>query len=78
MTFKALARAAHSALQSRAGSDSRYSHVHELQAAAFGYRTWAALTLDALLVDQGVGDAPRASAGPQIARRALHLFDPRV
>lgn len=73
MTFKALARAAHHSLQSRAGCDIRHSHVHELLAAAFGYRTWAALTTDALLADQGVGQAPQASAGPQITGRALQL-----
>lgn len=73
MTFKALARAAHHSLQSRAGCDIRHSHVHELLAAAFGYRTWAALTTDALLADQGVGRPPQASAEPQIAGRALQL-----
>lgn len=73
MTFKALARAAHQSLQARAGCDIRHSHVHELLAAAFGYRTWAALTTDALLADHGVGQAPQASAKPQIAGRALQL-----
>lgn len=73
MTFKALARAAHQSLQARAGCDIRHSHVHELLAAAFGYRTWAALTTDALLADHGVGQAPQTSAKPQIAGRALQL-----
>lgn len=73
MTFKALARAVHQSLQARAGRDIRHSHVHELLAAAFGYRTWAALTTDALLADHGVGQAPQASAGPQIVGRALQL-----
>mgnify|MGYP003621859588 CR=1 FL=1 len=52
MTFKALARTAHHTLQARSGCDIRHSHVHELLAAAFGYRTWAALTSDALLADK--------------------------
>lgn len=73
MTFKALVHTAHQSLQARAGCDIRHSHVHELLAAAFGYRTWAALTSDALLADQGVGQAPEASARPQIAGRALQL-----
>lgn len=73
MTFKALVRTAHQSLQTRAGCNIRHSHVHELLAAAFGYRTWAALTSDALLADQGVGQAPEASAGPQVAGRALQL-----
>lgn len=73
MTFKALARTAHQSLQARAGCDIRHSHVHELLAAAFGYRTWAALTTDALLANQGVGQTLEACAGPQIAGRALQL-----
>lgn len=73
MMLRALTHAAHHSLQARAGCDIRHSHVHELLAAAFGYRTWAALTSDALLADQGVGQAPEASAGPQITGRALQL-----
>ncbi|MBS0316962.1 MAG: hypothetical protein JSR49_07555, partial [Proteobacteria bacterium] len=71
--LRALTHAAHQSLQARAGCDIRHSHVHELLAAAFGYRTWAALTTDALLADHGVGQTPEASAGPQIAGRALQL-----
>lgn len=73
MTLKALARTAHQSLQARAGCDIRHSHVHELLAAAFGYKSWAALTNDALLADRGVGQPPEASAVPQIAGRALQL-----
>lgn len=73
MTFKALARTAHHTLQACAGCDIRHSHVHELLAAAFGYRTWAALTSDALLADQGVGQASEPSAEAQVAGRALQL-----
>lgn len=73
MTLKALARTAHQSLQARAGCDIRHSHVHELLAAAFGYKSWAALTNDALLADSGVGQPPEASAVPQIAGRALQL-----
>lgn len=73
MTLKALTHTAHQSLQTRADCDIRHSHVHELLAAAFGYRTWAALTTDALLADHGVGDAPQAYAGTQIAGRALQL-----
>lgn len=73
MMFKALARATHQSLQARAGCNIRHSHVHELLAAAFGYRTWAALTADALLADHGVGQAPQDSAEPQITGRALQL-----
>ena len=73
MMFKALARAAHQSLQARAGCNICHSHVHELLAAAFGYRTWAALTADALLADHGVGQAPQDSAEPQITGRALQL-----
>lgn len=78
MTLKTLARTAHQSLQTRAGCDIRHSHVHELLAAAFGYRSWAALTTDALLADHGVGQAPEASAGTQIAGRALQLQYPQT
>lgn len=73
MTLKALAHSAHQSLQAEAGHNVRHSHVHELLAAAFGYRTWASLRADALLADQGVGQTPEAAAGPQIAGRALQL-----
>ncbi|CAM3423292.1 hypothetical protein [Paracidovorax anthurii] len=73
MTLRALAHSAHQFLQARAGHNARHSHVYELLAAAFGYRTWASLRADALLTDQGVGQDPEATAGPQIAGRALQL-----
>ena len=73
MTLKALAHSAHQSLQAQAGHNVRHSHVHELLAAAFGYKTWASLRADALLADQGVGQTPEATAGPQITGRALQL-----
>lgn len=73
MTLKSLAHTAHQSLQARAGCDVRHGHIHELLAAAFGYRTWAALHADALLADDGVGQAPDATAPPQVVGRALQL-----
>ena len=74
MTLKTLAHAAHQSLQTQAGCDIRHSHVYELLAAAFGYKTWASLRTDALLADHGVGQAPEATAaGPQVVGRALQL-----
>lgn len=73
MTLKALARTAHQSLQASADCPIRHSHIHELLAAAFGYDTWAALSSDALLADNGIGDGPQAPTAPQIAGRALQL-----
>nr|WP_312379212.1 hypothetical protein [Delftia acidovorans] len=73
MTLKTLAYAAHGALQTQAGCEIRHSHIYELLAAAFGYKTWASLRTDALLADHGVGQAPSGAAAPQVAGRALQL-----
>ena len=43
MTLKELAHLAQQTLHTRAGCPVRRSHVHELLAAAFGHRSWAAL-----------------------------------
>lgn len=72
MTLKELAHAAQQHLQSRASQPVRRSHVHELLAAAFSYRSWAAFLSDALLADTGVGDAPDGGAAA-VSGRALQL-----
>jgi hypothetical protein len=72
MTLKELAHAAQQRLQSHASQPVRRSHVHELLAAAFSYRSWAAFLSDALLADAGVGDAPDGGAAA-VSGRALQL-----
>ena len=72
MTLKELAHAAQKALQSHAGCQVRRSHVHELLAAAFGSRSWAAFLTDSLLADAGVGEAP-SGASPRVIGRAVQL-----
>ena len=53
MTLKELAHFAQHHLESRTGLTIRRSHVHELLAAAAGFRSWAAFDEMALLADQG-------------------------
>lgn len=73
MTLKELAHAAHQSLQARAGCDLRRSHVHELIAAAFGYRSWAAFLSESLLADAGIGAPPAGGATASVVGRALQL-----
>ena len=72
MTLKELAHAAQQTLQSHAGCQVKRSHVHELLAAAFGSRSWAAFLTDSLLADAGVGEAP-SGASPRVIGRAVQL-----
>ena len=44
------------------------SHVHELLAAAFGHRSWAAFLSDSVLADSGVGAAPTGGLSDLIGR----------
>lgn len=72
MTLKELAHTAHQHLQARAGCAVKRSHVHQLLAAAFGYRSWAAFLSESLLADAGVGEVPE-DASPQVVGRAVQL-----
>lgn len=72
MTLKALVHSAQQHLQTRVGFPVKRSHVHELLAASFGYRSWAAFRCESLLADAGVGEA-LAGAPPQLIGRAVQL-----
>lgn len=72
MTLKELAHLAQQALQDRAGCPVKRSHVHELLAAAFGHRSWAAFLSDSVLADSGVGAAPTGGL-PDLIGRAVQL-----
>lgn len=72
MTLKDLARLAHQSLVGSARCDVRHSHVYELIAAAFGHRSWAAFHSESLVVDTGIGEAPKDSL-PQVIGRAVQL-----
>ena len=72
MTLKELAHLAQQTLQLRAGCPVRRSHVHELLAAAFGHRSWAAFLSDSVLADSGVGAAPTGGL-PDLIGRAVQL-----
>ncbi|HEY6133507.1 MAG TPA: hypothetical protein VIW70_05985 [Rubrivivax sp.] len=72
MTLKELAHLAQQTLHTRAGYPVKRSHVHELLAAAFGHRSWAAFLTDSVLADSGVGAAP-TSGLPDLIGRAVQL-----
>ena len=72
MTLKELAHLAQQTLHARAGCPVRRSHVHELLAAAFGHRSWAAFLSDSVLADSGVGAAPTGCL-PDLIGRAVQL-----
>ena len=72
MTLKELAHLAQQTLHARAGCPVRRSHVHELFAAAFGHRSWAAFLSDSVLADSGVGVAPTGGL-PDLIGRAVQL-----
>ena len=72
MTLKELAHLAQQTLQDRAGCPVKRSHVHELLAAAFGHRSWAAFLNESVLADAGVGSAPTGGL-PELIGRAVQL-----
>jgi hypothetical protein len=76
MTLKELAHLAQQALQDRAGCPIKRSHVHELLAAAFGHRSWAAFHSEAVLADAGIGSAPTGGLRELIGR-AVQLGYPQ-
>ncbi len=76
MTLKELAHLAQQTLQDRAGCPVKSSHVHELLAAAFGHRSWAAFLSESVLADAGVGSAPTGGL-PELIGRAVQLGYPQ-
>lgn len=76
MTLKKLAHVAQQALQDRAGCPVKRSHVHELLAAAFGHRSWAAFHSEAVLAEAGIGSAPTGGL-PELIGRAVQLGYPQ-
>ncbi len=72
MTLKELAHLAQQTLHTRSGWPVKRSHVHELLAAAFGHRSWAAFLSDSVLADSGVGAAPTGGL-PDLIGRAVQL-----
>lgn len=72
MTLKELAHLAQQTLHTRAGCPVKRSHVHELLAAAFGHRSWAAFLSDSVLADAGVAAAPTGGL-PDLIGRAVQL-----
>ncbi|WP_382161521.1 hypothetical protein [Hydrogenophaga sp. ANAO-22] len=78
MTLKELAHAAQQTLQDHTGRAIKRSHVHELLAAAFGYRSWAALLSESLLADSGIGILPSGTQAKVVGRALQLQYDQRL
>ncbi len=77
MTLKELAYSAQRHVQASTGISLKRSHVYELLAASFGFKSFAAFAAEALLTDGGVGaSSPRAT--PELIGRAVQLGYPQV
>ena len=76
MAIKELAHSAQQHIQASTGCTFRRSHVYELLAAAFGFKSFAAFSASALLADAGIGDfTPQASS--ELIGRVVQLGYPQ-
>jgi len=72
MTTKELAYSAQQHLHASTGISFKRSHIYELLAASFGYKSFAAFSAEALFADAGVGVAA-PSATPELIGRVVQL-----
>jgi len=72
MTIKELAYSAQQHLHASTGISFKRSHLYELLAASFGYKSFAAFSAEALFADAGVGVAA-PSATPELIGRVVQL-----
>lgn len=77
MAIKELAYSVQQHIQASTGSTVRRAHVYELLAAAFGFKSFAAFSVDALLTDAGVVAFP-PSASPELIGRVMQLGYPQA
>ena len=77
MTLKELAYSAQQHLQARAGVSIKRSHIYELLAASFGFKSYAAFAAEALLSDGGVG-VSGPGATPELIGRVVQLGYPQT
>ncbi len=72
MTTKELAYSAQQHLHASTGISFKRSHIYELLAASFGFKSFAAFSAEALFADAGVGVAV-PSATPELIGRVVQL-----
>jgi len=72
MTLKELAYTAQQSVLERTGVSVKRSHIYELLAATFGFKSFAAMSADAFIADGGVGE-PTPQLSPQLISRAAQL-----
>lgn len=76
MTIKELAYSAQQRLQASTGSSFKRAHIYELLAASFGFNSYAALGVDAVLTQQRPDDKHFASHSAFVRRRCIELGYP--
>ncbi len=73
MTIKDLAYSAHQHLQNSTGNTIKRAHVYELFAAAFGFKSYAAFCVDAVLAESDFYNSEENIQGSFLAQRFLEL-----
>jgi TPR repeat protein len=73
MTIKELAYSAQQHLQASTGSSLKRAHIYELLAASFGFKSYAALGVDAVFTQQRPDDERTASHNAFVRRRCIEL-----
>ena len=76
MTITELAYSAQQRLQASTGSSFKRAHIYELLAASFGFNSYAALGVDAVLTQQRPDDKHFASHSAFVRRRCIELGYP--
>jgi hypothetical protein len=73
MKIRELAYSAQQHLESRCGTPFKRSHVYEILAASFGYKSYAALTTSAVFAGSTSHDNPSARHGAAVKTRCVEL-----
>jgi hypothetical protein len=73
MKIRELAYSAQQHLESRCGTPFKRSHVYEILAASFGYKSFAALTTSAVFAGSTSHDNPSARHGAAVKTRCVEL-----
>lgn len=76
MTIKQLAFDAQQLLQAQTGTTFRRSHIYELLAAAFGFKSYASLCADHVFTHRSITSRRSAKHGESVGRRCLELDYP--
>ncbi|WP_137925844.1 hypothetical protein [Cupriavidus sp. 2SB] len=73
MTIKELAYIAQHHLQAHTGTQFKRAHIYELLAAAFGFKSYAALSAEAVFTKQSLSSRRAADYGEHVGNRCLEI-----